>query len=140
MKAEQVDRALYQKFVTEQQRLVFWHDTHGEFADYIAAGLPETLAQVNILCPDQTGGFSAKLQLERHDPRGQYLIYTQGEKPQVEQDFLLDIRLYSAEFYADIASIWLQELGLVHLSLREHLKARATFLNNQVSYFPLMSA
>lgn len=26
MKAEQVDQALYQKFVTEQQRLVFWHD------------------------------------------------------------------------------------------------------------------
>lgn len=131
MKAEQVDQALYQKFVTEQHRLVFWHDRQGEFADYIATGLPETLTQVKILRPDQIGGFSAKLQLERHDPTGQYLIYSQGEKPEVEQDFLLDIRLYSAEFHADIASIWLQELGLVHLSLREHLKARAAFLNNQ---------
>jgi uncharacterized protein (TIGR02687 family) len=131
MKAEQVDQALYQKFVTEQKRLVFWHDANGEFADYIEAGLSESLPQVNILRPDQTGGFSAKLQLERHDPTGQYLIYTQGEKPTVDQDFLLDIRHYSAEFHADIASIWLQELGLTHLYLREHLKARATFLNSQ---------
>jgi len=131
MKAEQVDQALYQKFVTEQQRLVFWHDRQGEFADYIAAGLPENLPQVTILRPDRTGGFSAKLQLERHDPTGQYLIYTQGEKPTAEADFLLDIRHYSAEFHADIASIWLQELGLTSLSLREHLKARAAFLSNQ---------
>jgi hypothetical protein len=90
MKAEQVDQALYQKFVTEQQRLVFWHDANGEFADYIAAGLPDRLPQVTILRPDHTGGFSAKLQLERHDPTGKYLIYTQGEKPAAAADFLLD--------------------------------------------------
>ncbi|MEY2984160.1 MAG: hypothetical protein RLZZ568_777, partial [Cyanobacteriota bacterium] len=131
MKAEQVDQALYQKFVTEQQRLVFWHDTNSEFADYIAAGLSDRLPQVTILRPDRTGGFSAKLQLERHDPTGQYLIYTQGEKPAAEADFLLDIRHYSAEFHADIASIWLQELELTSFSLREHLKARSTSFNNQ---------
>ncbi len=33
MKAEQVDRALHQKFVTEGERLVFWHDPNGEFED-----------------------------------------------------------------------------------------------------------
>jgi len=29
MKAEQVDMALHQKFVTEDVRLVFWHDPKG---------------------------------------------------------------------------------------------------------------
>ena len=33
MKAEQVDQALSQKFVTEGARRVFWHDPNGEFAD-----------------------------------------------------------------------------------------------------------
>jgi hypothetical protein len=33
MKAEQVDRALLQRFVTEDARLVFWHDPRGDFAE-----------------------------------------------------------------------------------------------------------
>ncbi len=44
MKAQEVDQALSQQFIAEAQRLVFWHDTAGEFADYIAAGLPDELA------------------------------------------------------------------------------------------------
>ena len=59
------------------------------------------------------------------------LVYTKGEAPRTEEDWLLDIRLYSAQFHADVASLWLQELGLSSLSLRNHLKARATFLGNQ---------
>ena len=31
--------------------------------------------------------------------------------PPAEEDWLLDIRLYSAQFHADVASLWLQELG-----------------------------
>ena len=54
-----------------------------------------------------------------------------GEAPPAEEDWLLDIRLYSAEFHADVASIWLQELGLQGLYLRDHLKARSAFLGNQ---------
>ena len=79
----------------------------------------------------QVGGLSAKLRLEREDPTGKYLVYSQGEAPPAEEDWLLDIRLYSAQFHADVASIWLQELGLSSLSLRDHLKARAAFLGSQ---------
>ena len=39
MKAEQVDTALRQKFISEDERLVFWHDPNGEFADYVGDGL-----------------------------------------------------------------------------------------------------
>ena len=46
MKAEQVDQALHQKFVTEGARLVFWHDPNGEFAEYVGAGLPDDIAEV----------------------------------------------------------------------------------------------
>lgn len=48
VKAEPVDSALRQKFLTEGHRLVFWHDAVGEFADYVAAGLPADLADVTI--------------------------------------------------------------------------------------------
>ncbi len=131
MKAEQVDKALHQKFVGDDQRLVFWHDSAGEFADYIAAGLPDDLDAVQLLDVAQVGGLSAKLRLETEDTAGKYLIYTRGAKPPDEEDWLLDIRLYSAQFHADVASIWLQEFGLSGLYLRDHLKARAAFLGNQ---------
>ena len=49
MKAEQVDRALHQKFVTEGERLVFWHDPNGEFADCVEGGLAGDIA----VLPDQ---------------------------------------------------------------------------------------
>ena len=131
MKAEQIDQALQQKFVAEGARLVFWHDPKGEFADYVAAGLSGPLAGVQVLDVAAVGGLSAKLRLEREDPAGRYLVYSRGEVPPADEDLLLDIRLYSAAFHADMASLWLQELGLNSLSLRDHLQARSAFLGNQ---------
>ena len=131
MKSEQVDQALHERFVAEGERLVFWHDPNGEFADYVAGGLAGDIAEVQVLDVHEVGGLSAKLRLEREDRTGQYLVYSKGEAPPAEGDWLLDIRLYSAEFHADVASLWLQELGLSSLSMRDHLKARAVFLGNQ---------
>jgi uncharacterized protein (TIGR02687 family) len=131
MKAEQVDQALFQKFVTDDTRLVFWHDPNDEFTDYIEGGFTGDIAHVQVLNVANVGGLSAKLRLEREDPSGKYLVYSTGEAPPAEEDWLLDIRLYSAQFHADVASLWLQELGLSSLSLRDHLKARAIFLGSQ---------
>ncbi len=131
MKAEQVDQALRQKFLAEGARLVFWHDQNGEFADYVRAGLAGDLAEVKVLEVARVGGLSSKLTLEREDRTGKYLVYSTGQAPPAEEDLLLDIRLYSAQFHADVASLWLQELGLSSLSLRDHLKARTTFLASQ---------
>ena len=131
MKAEQVDIALAQKFIAANQRLVFWHDSAGEFADYISSGLSGDLAEVQVIDLSLMGGLAAKLRLERDDRSSKFLIYSKGEAPSADQDFLLDIRLYSAQFHADVASIWREELGLSDLYLRDHLKARAMFFNSQ---------
>ena len=131
MRAEQVDQALCQKFVTEDRRLVFWHDPNGEFRDYLESGLPDDLSAVQVLDVASVGGLSTKLRLEREEPTARFLVYSRGELPPAEEDWLLDIRLYSAQFHADVASLWLQELGLDSLSLREHLQARGSFLASQ---------
>lgn len=131
MKAHEVDKALRQKFVVEGARLVFWHDRAGEFADYVAGGLPDDLGGAQLLDVSGVGGLAAKLKLEMEDTSGKYLVYSSGEPPEAELDFLLDIRLYSSEFHADVASLWLQELGLTDLYLRDHLKVRAAFLASQ---------
>lgn len=131
MKADQVDQALCQKFLTEGERIVFWNDPNSEFSDYVSKGLPDDLEAVTLLNPAELGGLSTKLLLEREDPTGKYLLYSTGEQPATEEDWLLDIRIYSAEFHADVASIWLQELGLTGLYLRAHLKARSEFLRSK---------
>ena len=131
MKTEQLDKALFQKFATEGERLVFWHDPNGEFADYLTEGLKGDLSDVNVLDVAEVGGLSAKLRLEKEDPTGRYLVYSTGAVPPAEEDWLLDIRIYSASFHADIASLWMQELGINSLFLRDHLQARDVFLRNQ---------
>ena len=48
--------------------------------------------------------------------------------PEPDKDWLLDMRLYSASFSADRASMLLSDLGLTQQSLRQHLVERAKFL------------
>ena len=131
MKAHQVDQALRQKFIEEGERLVFWNDPESDFVEYVASGLPKELEAVTILDVGEKGGLTTKLLLEREDATGQFLLYSTEALPPTDADWLLDIRVYSAKFHADVASIWLQELGLSGLYLRDHLKARAVFLGNQ---------
>jgi uncharacterized protein (TIGR02687 family) len=131
MKSEQVDQALREKFHTAGERLVFWHDPKGEFSEYIASGLDESLACVEILDLRQMGGLSAKIKIERQSPNDKFLVYYSGETFARELDWLLDIRQFSAEFRADIASLWQQELGLPNLSICEHLKKRSNFLKSK---------
>jgi len=131
MKADQVDKALTQKFITEEERLVFWNDPSGEFARYIKDGLPSDLSDVTVLDENQKGGLAAKLLLEREDSAGKYLIYSTGDLTPPDEDWLLDIRLYSGKFSADVASLWLEELGLSSLYLSGHLKAREAFMGSQ---------
>ena len=52
-----------------------------------------------------------------------FLLYAPAEVPTCEDDWLLDIRLYSRTFRADKASILLQQPGLVNLHLRIHVSA-----------------
>ena len=51
--------------------------------------------------------------------------------PEPDNDWLLDMRLYSASFSADRASMLLAELGLTQQSLRQHLAERAKFFANR---------
>jgi uncharacterized protein (TIGR02687 family) len=131
MKAAQLDQALRDKFERDEHRVVFWHDEDGEFAAYVDQGLDGPLAGVAVLDLRQTGPLSAKLRLEREEPEQRFLVYSQGAVPAPEADWLLDIRLYSGVLRADVASIWLQDLGLQGLYLRDHLKTRARFLASQ---------
>ncbi|MFT6909629.1 MAG: hypothetical protein ACJAS1_006352, partial [Oleiphilaceae bacterium] len=65
---------------------------------------------------------------ELEDTQGKYLLYFPSQEPEVQKDWLLDIKLYSRSFYADRISIIFNDLGLHRQSMREHLAKRDKFL------------
>ena len=76
---------------------------------------------MTILRLDEIGALETKIRTRTTDTVGKYLLYSPAEEPDYEDDWLLDIRLYSRSFRADRASILLQELGLDNQSLRAHI-------------------
>jgi uncharacterized protein (TIGR02687 family) len=122
----QIHTALERLFNEEGQRIVFWNDPDQEF--FMTVPLLE-LDGVTTLRLDEVGALEAKIRLEREEPNGKFLLYAPTEEPDYEDDWLLDIRLYSRSFRADKASILLQELGLVNLHLRTHVSDRRKFFD-----------
>ncbi len=123
---KQIHTALNRLFNEEGQRIVFWNDPDQEF--FMTVPLLE-LDGVTTLRLDEVGALEAKIRLEREEPNGKFLLYAPTEEPDYEDDWLLDIRLYSRSFRADKASILLQELGLVNLHLRTHVSDRRKFFD-----------
>src|SRR5262245_56261669 len=122
----QIHAALERLFHEEGYRIVFWNDPDREFT----MTLPMLeLDGVTTLRLDETGALEAKVRLERDEPKCKFLLYASTEEPDFEDDWLLDIRLYSRSFRADRASILLQELGLVNQSLRTHVAERRKFFD-----------
>src|SRR5450755_3136046 len=125
---KQIHTALERLFNEEGQRIVFWNDPEREFQNVL---LFVTLDGVTTLRLDEVGSLEAKIRMEREEPTGRFLVYAPSEEPDYEDDWLLDIRLYSRSFRADKASILLQELGLVNLTLRTHVADRRKFFDSR---------
>lgn len=120
--------ALARCFQEEGYRIVFWNDPEKEFQAILPA---LNLDGVNIIQINEPGALEVKIRVEREDPTGRYLLYSPSEEPDYENDWLLDIRLYSRSFRADRASILINELNLKNLLLRQHLADRRKFFDNK---------
>src|SRR3954471_17484104 len=124
----QINDALDRIFHQEDARIVFWNDPEREFLNVLPFLL---LDGVTTLRLDQEASLGVKIHLERDDPTGKYLLYSPTEEPDYENDWLLDVRLYSRSFRADRASILLDQLGLLDHCLRGHLADRRKFFDSK---------
>lgn len=122
----QIHTALERLFNEDGQRIVFWNDPDHEFQNTLPFIMLDGVTTMRL---DEVGALEAKIRLERDEPNGKFLLYAPTEEPDYEDDWLLDIRLYSRSFRADKASILLQELGLVNLHLRTHIGERRKFFD-----------
>lgn len=128
MQISQLTTSLNRCFRSEGHRLVFWYDPEREFEEALST---LGLAEVRILRLDEIGSLALKVKLELEDPDEKYLVYAPFAEPDKEDDWLLDIKLYSHVFYADRASVVLNELALKQVSLRTHIAQHLTFCRSQ---------
>lgn len=76
--------------------------------------------------------FAAKQLLSETDTYSNYLVYNPISYPDVRDNWLLDIELYSEEFRADLLSIRMQELGMSASSqMRKAMKSYSKFFDNK---------
>src|SRR5690554_1337252 len=128
MQFDQLLNGLQNAFFTDGHRLVFWYDPPGHFTD----ALNElALDGVQLLNMAGQSTFGVKLRLELDEPATPTLLYFPYAEPAPEDDWLLDIKLYSGRFYADQLSMTFNELGLTRHALRDHLARRQAFLGSR---------
>lgn len=111
------------------RRIIFWEDPEGEFAQMVDE---LSLDGVKVLKLTGTNNFAAKMLLSETDQISNYLVYNPLSYGNVQDDWLLDIRLYSEEFRADLVSIRMQELNIPDRpQMRKAVKGYAKFFENK---------
>ena len=111
-----------------KRRIIFWYDEDREFEDKV-----EDLALDNARVLVLTGcnNFEAKKLLAVDDTTNNYLVYCPLRYEKPEDNWLINIELYSEEFRADLNSIWMDEMGLPNnATVRRMVKGYRKFFNN----------
>lgn len=132
MEITTIQEKLAERFKAERpegsrRRVVFWLDPAGQFADKRDA---LELDGVKIVEWKRNETFRLKKLLCYDDLESNYLIYQPFAFDSDEDDWLLNVRLYSEQFLADLNSIRIDEMGLSDTTtIREEVERYSTFFN-----------
>ena len=133
MDTEKIIQDLNRRFAAplpefHQRRIIFWVDEDREFEDKV-----DEIQLDNARLIKATGSnfFELKKLLIVDDVTGNYLVYCPLTFDKPEDNWLLNIELYSGEpFRADLNTIWMDEMGLPPSQmLRKQVKQYHKFFN-----------
>ncbi len=134
MDSEKIIQDLNRRFAASlpefyKRRIIFWYDEDQEFIDKLDE------IQINgakVIALTGTNNFYVKKLLNKDDTTSNYLVYSPISYEDQEDDWLLDIELYSEEFRADLISMWMDEMGVPQTAdLRRGFKMYRKFFNAQ---------
>lgn len=132
MDSEKILQELNQRFAAPlpefyKRRIVFWYDEDKEFEDKLAEIV---LTNAKLIVLTGTNNFEVKKLLGVDDITSNYLVYCPLSYDKPEDNWLIDIELYSEEFRADLISIWMDEMGMPATpALRKQVKAYRKYFN-----------
>lgn len=109
----------------EKRKIVFWNDYDKEFEDVINDINLEGI-KVHILT--ETNHFYTKYIIEEEDTESNFLIYNTVKVKDDKDNWVLDLMLYSEQFYADKTSLIMKELD-IDVSLRKIFSEYIDFFN-----------
>jgi uncharacterized protein (TIGR02687 family) len=111
-----------------KRRIIFWYDEDREFEDKLDE---LELDNASVLALTGSNNFAAKKLLAVDDTTSNYLVYCPIHYEKLEDNWLINIELYSEEFRADLNSIWMDEMGLPsNPTIRKMVKGYHKFFNN----------
>ena len=111
-----------------KRRIIFWYDDEREFEDKVE---DLVLDNASILVLTGNNTFAAKKLLAVDDTTSNYLVYCPLRYEKPEDNWLINIELYSEEFRADLNSIWMDEMGLPNnATVRRMVKGYRKFFNS----------
>lgn len=111
-----------------KRRIIFWYDEDREFEDKLDE---LELDNASVLALTGTNNFAAKKLLAVDDTTSNYLVYCPVYYEKPEDNWLINIEMYSEEFRADLNSIWMDEMGLPNNpTIRKMVKGYRKFFNN----------
>ncbi len=132
MDSDKIIQELNQRFTAPlpefyKRRIVFWYDEDGEFRDRLDE---VALTDAKLVALTGTNNFAVKKLLSVDDTTNNYLVYCPLAYEKPEDNWLLDIELYSEEFRADLVSIWMDELGIPSTpAMRKQVKEYRKYFN-----------
>jgi uncharacterized protein (TIGR02687 family) len=110
---------------TSGRKIIFWYDPPANFKDDIAA---DNLDSCRVLICDRNE-FAIKKTIEHDDLTSNFLVYIPSEKPADNENWLLDILMYSEEYYADTVALTMRRMNLTNTDLRHVIEQHSKFFD-----------
>ena len=130
MDAERIVQDLKRRFALPlpefyKRRIIFWYDENREFVHLL-----DDMDFGDIKVAKLTGNntFAVKKLLCADDLNSNYLVYDPRSFSRDDDNWLVNVELYSEEFRADRNSIWIREMGLSNTpEIRRQVKVYRKF-------------
>ena len=107
------------------RRIIFWYDEEREFEDKLNEII---LNDATVIVLTGANYFAVKKLLGVEKTTDNYVVYCPFSYERPEDDWLLDMKLYSEEYRADLISNWMDEMELPKtVALREKVKEYRKF-------------
>lgn len=111
---EKINQDLIRRFAAPlpefyKRRIIFWHDEDHEFEDQLDE---LSIDGVKLVILTGSNTFAAKKLICEDDLSSNFLVYDPRSFTRDDDNWLINVQLYSEEFRADLNSIWMDEMGL----------------------------
>lgn len=116
---------LFGKDDASGRKIIFWYDPPANFKEDIGNDNYDCCRV--LVC--NKNEFAIKKTIEHDDQESNFLIYVPAEKPSDNENWLLDILMYSEEYYADTVALTMRRMELTNTDLRRVIEWHSKFFD-----------